>query len=654
VAAVSKALGSVLNVITAPLTLIDKGLGQTLSGIAITAIGVATGQAWLVGIGLSRLGSSIAGNPASRADTTESSRKSPIPSRKRAYGELRLYGDWLLFGHKSDGTPVDVWAFHDGRASQILQVYLNDDKVTISGGIVQALPDKRYRDQRVLAGYNLGATPNTAHAAVVAALPGVWTANHRGDGIVTGYLIKKMIKSELFLECYPNGDDIQMSLAGRWTPVFDFRDPAQSPTNPATWAYRNNAVLALLHYFMTQRGVDFTTQIAPQLDKWTAAANDCDIAVPLASGGAEARYRIALAYAATEQPSAVIAAILNCFDGWYCENERGEIIVYSGRYDPPTVSIGPGQIESYSLQRHVVAEDALNEVTVTYVSSAHDYATVDAQPWRDEDAIAASGREPVTASLDAQVPSHTQARRLAKRKMARANAPSRGTIITTYGGRIALGERYIHLRIEEAGAVFFDGVAEIVGPPERDMQTGGVRFEWVAADPNIDAWNPATEDGLGAPVGALPNIVPLAAPIIVSITPTYGQNTAYGVPGVKLTIVASGPDRDDLIWFVRTRTEAGVSWLEQRYPDVDPGESVTLQTDFLPLGNIEAQVAYGTGDGRISPWSELGAPVDTGNVLPAPVTGLSVSTNSTGTLIVADWDDSAQGQRYLVEIIVEP
>ncbi|WP_066795028.1 hypothetical protein [Sphingomonas soli] len=616
----SRTLGSILLVAGAVAVNVIPGAGQFISaailssglGIGSVATAVSLSASFTTGLtlagisaGLSAAGSVIAGRPAQRADTTETSRKSPIPVRTRAYGALRLYWDALFFGNKSDGTPIDVGAFHDGRANAITQVYLNDDKVTLTGTTVNALPDGRYRDSRVKCGFNLGLPTETAFADVVAELPGIWTTDHRGDGIVTGFLIKFLTKADKFLETYPNGDDIQMSLAGEWSLVFDFRDEAQDAYDQTTWEYRDNPVLAFLHREITQGGVDFNTQILPQIDKWTAAANDCDAAMALAAGGTEPRYRLALAYKATETPAAVRLAILNTFDGWYCENERGELIIYSGRFYEPTVSIGPDKIASYSIQQHVAAEDAVNEVLITYVSAEHDYATVDAASWRDQAAIDASGREPVTIGLDAQIPSPTQGRRLAKRKMIRANAPYRGSIVTTFGGREVLGERYINLTIEEAGAVFYDGPVEIVGSPERDMQTGGVRFEWVAADPAMDDWDPSEETGDATPVGEVPDVEPLDDPEITDAVVNFDTDSGAGAPGAYLVLTATGPDRSDLTWFARTKLSTASVWGERQYSDIDPGTSVTINTEYVPAdAMVDAQVSYATGDGRRSAWSD--------------------------------------------------
>lgn len=557
----------------------------------------------------------------------------------------RLYGASICY-ETVNGTTVDVWAFHDGAASAIVRVYLNDDHITVTNGVVQALPDKSYQGGHVKAGWSLGLPRETAFAAVQAVFP-QWTAQHRGDGVVTGYLLKTPEKEKYFLETYPQGDQVAMSLVGQWTPVFDPRDPSQNAYDPTTWKHSENAVLAFIWYLMVERGKDWNTVFVPQLPRILAAINDAGSSQPLAAGGSEMRYRTCLSYKATEAPASVVGSLLACFDGWYIFNEEGHLILYSGRVYTPTVSIGPDQITAFSHQSGVADEDYVNEIGVTYVSSLHDYNSVEAESWRDEDDIAKRGAIR-SADLGAVVPSHTQGRRLAKRRMARNNAADRGRVTTNYSGRVVLGERYINLNLTEGGATFFKGVAEVISL-ERDEMSGGFTFDWVAVDPNIDAWNPATEDGEGAPVGNRYAPGPVPSPTINSVAIDRGENTAFETPGVKLTLVVSEPSGLGVTWYVRTRAVGGSAWLEQAYPDIDPGPSVTLQTGFLSVGNVEAEVSYRTADGRLSAWVGQD-PIDTASVLPEAVTGLSVSSD---TIIVGDWTAARYATRYLVEVIVE-
>lgn len=635
----SKTLGSIITLAGAVAVNVIPGLGQ----LASAAILLGTAAA---GYAISSLG----GPKASKPEQTEQSVKTERPARVKGYGETRRYPAVILYETSSAGKSVDIGAYHDGRAAAVTRIYLNDDQVTVVGNTVQTLPDKRYQSGHVKVAYRLGLSTEMAFGEAIDAFPGVWTPDHRGDGVVTALLLKEPEKEKYFLETYPQGDNVTLSLVGQWTPTYDPRDPAQSPYAPETWTWSANAVRAFVHYLMVERGFDWNNRFEPQRAAIVAAINDADTPQALAAGGTEPRYRTAVSYKATDTPAAVINSLLACFDGWYVINERQEVIVRSGRFYTPTVPIGPDQIVSYRHQAGVADEDKVNTISCPYVSDQHDFNTVDGEPWTDENDIAERGKE-VTAQLDAVVPSHTQARRLAKRTMARKNADDRGSVTTTFAGRSVIGERYIHLTLREAGATFYDSPAEIVAV-ELEPSTGGVTFDWVAVDTNLDAWNPATEDGEGAGVGSRYAPQPLAAPTLGLITKDYGQNAAFGVAGVRLTIVASGGPTD-ATWYVRTRPLGDSAWLEQVYPDLDPSSTVTLQTDFLSVGEVEVEVAYGLADGRLSPWSApTGGAVSTSNVLPGLIEHLSVTANTDGTLIAGDWDDTPFASRYLVEVIV--
>lgn len=596
---------------------------------------------------------------------TETALKTERPPRVSGYGRYKTFGAYLLYTTAKDGSAVDAWAFHEGRIDGIEGHYLGDDKATVNAaGYVQAGEDDRYgkNGDNIRIKANLGASPGVPWADLIAKLPGVWTNQHRGDGVVTGYMISKAVKEKNFASIYATGGPNQtpLGLVVRAQPVFDWRDPTQSLADPLTWKWSENAILHLTHYQLVRNGKSWARHFLPALAWWTDAANVCDEPVALKGGGTEPRYRSCVSHKHAgdgAEHKAVIAAILACCDGWMAPRADGALVVYAGRYTAPTVVIGPDQIVSYTWEDGIEDEDAVNEIPVTYVSDKHDYNTVDTDPWTDEDDILARGAvrsEP----LDNQVPSHAQARRLAKRKMAQDMAPKRGTCVTTSAGAIVVGQRFIDLDLSE-GAGTEHAFTPYAGPVEitqlkQNLESGAVSFAWRAVDANIDAWNPETEEGEPAPVGNRVALEPLAPPTVVSITPTYGQNTAYNTPGVKLTIVATGPERVDATWYVRTRPAGGASWLEQEYSDIDPGASVTLETDFLPLGQLDVEVSYSFGSGRLSPWAALGdTPVDTGNVLPDAVQYLSASTNEDGSLITADWADAAFATSYLVEVIVE-
>ncbi|BEV00065.1 hypothetical protein [Novosphingobium olei] len=600
---------------------------QTIAGIALVVTGNPAGIA-LIANGVSNFVSAVLSSPP-KPDTAETSVKKPRPERVSAYGRMRLWGASILYetadpatgapwaSSGSNGTAVDVYAVHDGKMSALVQRYLNDDAITVSGSAVSAGTDGRYGGGKVNFYSTDGSTPGTPISAIGSLLgPTVWTSNHRGDGVVLMALTCAPVKAEDFQDVYPQSTPPTPSIVADWQAC---PDPAgASPLDESTWTATENPVRHLLHYMMVREGPRpalpksdagyaaellalrtewWNRKIAPTLSFWIAAAAVCNEARTLKAGGTEAKYRACLAHKHTDAHERVKAALLSTFDGWMAPRADGAIVIYAGKFIAPAVSIGPEEIVSYTWNGGAVDDDqAVNELVCSYVSADHDYNTVECDPWRDEADIAERGQV-LSQTLESQCPSHAQARFLAKRKMARINAPNRGTVTTNIAGRVARGERFVNLRIEEAGAVFFDGVAEITAL-SRSL-SGGVTFEWVEADPNIDNWNPTTEEGDPAAKGNRIAPSPLE-------TPTIASASATTVSGLKyLDLDVDAPDRTDLTWYAHWRINGASVWgADASYSDTDPGTPVSLQVGPVPSGEtIEVEVAYRVGDGRLSPWS---------------------------------------------------
>lgn len=605
--------------------------GFTAYGIASTAVGVLSlgSAAYGLQAGASLLG---LGPSLPKPDTTVSAIKTPRPPRVSAYGRGRLYFAYSLFETAVNGTAIDVGAVHDGKMSALVGFYLNDDPVTLTGDTVNAGADKRYQDGAVSIYWTDGSNPGTAFSAVSALAPD-WDADHRGDGVVMLAQLAKPVKSKKYLETYPNQVPTP-SMVADWQLC---PDPYHSdPTDEAGWTWTENGVRQLMHYKMVREGVDYATKIAPTIAYWQTAADVCEQARALRGGGSEPRYRSWLSHKHTDAHANVQAGLLATFDGWVAPRSDGALVVYAGEYYEPTVAIGPAEITSYDWNGVGVDDDkAVNEIVCSYISENHDYSTVETDAWRDEDDISARGQV-LSGNLDPQVPSWGQARALAKIKMARTNSPYSGTITTNVAGRIVRGQRFINLLIEDAGRVFYDGPAEITSLT-RNLMTGGVTFTWVAVDPNMYAWNPATEEGEPAALGDRIAPAPLTAPTITDAEAELGE----GGSSARIRIIVDAPDRDDLTWFARWRTNGHTIWNEQEYGDIDPGPSVVLLTSLVPLdASVDVEVAYGVGDGRVSAWSALEAvSTSTAALAPAPPTGAS----GTGGTLEADiaWTNSA-------------
>jgi len=619
---VGKTLGSILQVVAGTALV----LTGNPAGYSLIASGVVSGATAL-----------LAGGRA-KPETGETAIKTSRPPRVSAYGRMRLYGAWVVYETATNGTAVDIFVIHDGEMSALVQRYLSDDQITLSGDFVVAGADGRYGDNKVSFYHTDGTTPGTGGAitpAITLLGSGIWSTDHRGDDVVLVALFSSPVKAEDFQDIYPQSSPPVPSLVADWQACPD--PAAVDPLDESGWTYTENPVRHLLHYMLVREGprpalpkshVDYDTElaalrtawwnryIAPTLDYWIDAAAVCDEARSLNAGGTEPKYRACFAHKHTDAPEQVKSAILTTFDGWMAPRSDGAYVIFAGKSYTPTVSIGPDEILAYTWDGGQVDDDeAVNELVCSYVSSLHDYNTVQCDPWRDEDDITARGRI-LSANFEPGVPSHAQARYLAKRKMARTNAVNRGSITTNIAGRAARGERYINLRIEEAGAVFFDGVAEITSL-SRSL-SGGVTFQWVEFDPNVDAWTAATEEGEPATVGSRVAQAPLETPEITSLGFEF-DGAGYLLVGVD------APDRADLTWYAHWRIDGATVWgADLVYSDTDPASPVALRVGPVPVdAEVEVEVAYQVGDGRISAWS--------------PAESISTSTTTSPPSDVADF-----------------
>lgn len=620
-------MGGVARAIVSPISIIDKGISKAALQV-IAVVGPFLGPPGQAAAAVAAIALATLYKPKGpKPEQQERAIKMALPPRVSAYGRVRLYGAYSLFTTSEAGRAVDVWAFHDGKIDGIERHYLLDKQVTLVGGFVQEDADGAYGSDVIQIGTRLGLSTETAFDEVIAQLPGIWTEDHRGDGIATGCMVTRPVKAKNFSKIFPSGgpDQTPLSLVLRAQPVFDWRDPAQDVNDTDTWVWSENNALHIAHYYLVRYGKDWDTHFAPTLDYWTAFADDCDVAMPLKAGGTEPRYRSCVAHKHTDPHKVTLGNLLACSDGFVAPRGDGALMAYSGRYVEPDPAdmIGPDEIVSFSWDEGVVDEDAVNEIAISYISADHDYTVVDATAWRDEAAISAAGEVKPT-TLENSVPSHAQARRLTKRLIAKTMAPHRGMITTNRKGRKIRGKRFIPVHIEEAGAVFYSGPAEIT--QLRRLSTGGVAFSWIAADPNIDEWNPATEEGDPAPVGTQPSPTPLAAPVIDDATATLAEDSGDGTAGVRIVLDIAAPDRDDLTWFVHWRVQGAAVWgADAIYSDAAPGAAVQIVTGFVAVNAlVEVEAAYQIGDGRLSPWS-LTETVDTSTagLAPSPPTEVS-------------------------------
>src|SRR5690606_36600087 len=138
---------------------------------------------------------------------------------------------------------------------------------------------------------------------------------------------------------------------------------------------------------------------------------------------------------------------------------------------------------------------------------------------------------------------------------------------------------------------------------EIDLANCALAFKWIIADPNIDSWNPATEEGDRPTLETRVAKEPLVPPTIDAVTPFFEANGTGG-DGVRLRAEHMGPDRSDLTWCLRWAVSGGVSRVDEERSDLDPEAAVVLESSFVTSdATIQVQGAYSTGSGQPSGWS---------------------------------------------------
>jgi hypothetical protein len=297
---------------------------------------------------------------------------------------------------------------------------------------------------------------------------GVWTADHRLRGNAYAMI-------QYFGVTLENFNDVWGGQLPEFTPVIDsslIYDPRLDTTtggsgthradDPDTWEFSDNAGLCALDWLLYENGYNFPVALF-NLASWRAFADLCDEDVDLKAGGTEKRYRVAMTVnLSSDQKKTVLARILAACDGQIYFDRDGLLCIRGGKWEAPTVTLvaerdaiqasflnGPGALARF------------NELVLKFLSPELGYVESEGEAWQDSALITAEGGTIISREADfTQVPSFSQARRLAKIAMAKGNPKWRGAARTNLAGITAIGESAITLEWDEldAGSGDFNGV----------------------------------------------------------------------------------------------------------------------------------------------------------------------------------------------------
>lgn len=554
----------------------------------------------------------------------------PIPYRIWAVGECRQAGAMMLW-EGIDNKLISVQALVAHQIQSISAVYLQDDLVTVDGtGVVQPIGD-RYKDDLVKVYSRLGAVPETAYSQVVSLLgsQGIWTNSHRGDGQASLAMICDSPGAEDFTSRFPYGKPMA-SVTAKWARVWDFRDPAQSPTSPATWQWSNNPVLILAwHQCFSPfgEGKDYRRAILPVLDMWQEEANVCDDLIPLASGGTEKRYTCSGFDKTENSPKVGTNAILASMDGWMCTRGDGAVLIVAGKFREKYVAtLTDADIIGYVSQNDVLFDEEINQFTPKFNYPATDYSTTDTDFFEDIAKQIKVGRVLPEEGRYDWCTQWRQARRLGKRDWIRIREKVRGSIYANLTGLNAAYAPWIRLQTPIM-IPRLDGKVISNRKATFDLRKGGLQIDHIKMPDNpadIDAWDPVTDEGAAPPVPIKPVSEGLPIPTIDSITVVPAGGSVY------LRVAVIDPGRTDITLTVRYRVSGG-NWIDQNFKGAVPASGlITVNTNPVPGDQqLEIQSAWIGSNGKIGTYSATQNVTST--VDPTPPAALLSFSGGNGT-----------------------
>lgn len=562
-------------------------IGLNLFGATAAGWAAATAFANIV-IGAALLGASAL-LTSSRAPTMRTPQAQAVINqsagpRIRGYG-WALLGGTRAFWDSKNGYLYQVVMAHSGEIDAFVSFRVGDIEVSLdSNGYVTNGAFDIGSTRFVLIRSHRGEVDQARDDLIFNAWP-QWSDAHQLKGIA--YFVTRYgspVASE-YQKMFPDGYNTQTKALCRLSKVFDPRDPAQFATDESTWTWSDNAALAILDYLKHPDGYRRSIDDI-DVDSFAAFANVCDQEVARAAGGTEKRYRLWGVYQLTDEPQAVLDKMRRACDAELYQTAEGKIAIRGGNWQAPTVTITEDMILGHSMEEGSNRFAAFNELKILYTSPDHDYQTVEAQAWID---LADQAERGVIASdLDLDfVPSPSQARRLAKIHISKANPRWKGRVRANLSALDALGERTVRVVISELGIddAFFISKFEIA------PDLTGVELELITISEAAYTWDAETEEGVN------PAIPQDTSPELEFPVP-QGLTLSQPVVGTILATVTPS-ERTDLVLEVEIRKGAGSLWQTME----TQADNYTANLEPATAGTYQARARWSGPQGTASEWS---------------------------------------------------
>jgi len=324
---------------------------------------------------------------------------SPVADHQIIYGETKV-GGVIVYKEATDNNKFlhIVVALAGHECEEITTVYLNDEALTLDGDGEVTAPDKYVGKVRIKT--HLGTATQAADADLINESDGLWTADHRLQGIC--YIYARL---EFNADAFPNGEP-NISAVVKGKKVY----------NPATdtTAWSDNSALIVRDYLAAAYGL---ASDSDEIDDTliATAVGICDESVALAAGGTEKRYTTNGAITTGNKPSETLDALLRPMGGmlWYAQ---GKWRCKAAAYITPTFTLTEDDLRSnVSIQTRHSRRDNFNIVRGKFRGSESNWQFSDFPEIRSTTFIEADGGQESAMDLElGLVSSSSAAQRIAK------------------------------------------------------------------------------------------------------------------------------------------------------------------------------------------------------------------------------------------------
>ena len=389
-------------------------LGIAAAGsLLATAIGATAG--FLVAAAGSMLLSAFSPKPR-LPDYSQDRRqavRSAIAPQAVAYGRTMVSGPVVYIGSSGPEQAVlhVVVALTGHQVEDIEEVWINEEQRVVLAAPGTGSSDPLDRANGAFGGtvriHTYDGTQTTADPDLLSEKPDEWTS----DKILTdcAYITLRIEYRREYLE---NFSSVSAVVKGKL--VWDPRDDST--------AWSANAALCILDYMLSDLGMNVDP--AEDIDEsyWIAAANICDEAVGLVSGGSvtEPRYELHGTFKLDQTSGDIMTDLLSACGG-ALTYVGGKYRLHVAAYEAPEITLteadfaGDIKVIPTPPRRSVI-----NEITGTYIDPARNWTAVSMPPVQVSDFVDEDGETISNAVEFPFVTSRTQAQRLARAALLRA------------------------------------------------------------------------------------------------------------------------------------------------------------------------------------------------------------------------------------------